>query len=277
MTGELPQSMPHEHSVRDGPESPPSSVDHWAGVALSILEDCEPTPVRLLASAARAVVKGSTTLRGLVVHVVRTQEERRPRVLTAACSDGDLACDDPAALAIASDLGAAIEHATNTAHLRSDATSDEEWARCDERRRRASLGLHDYARAGAVWRSPGRTELIAIEIAGRTADWRPDRADAERALFTARVTAGAYEHRITRVAGAREDLLANLTPTQRDIARRLAQGVSESEIATLINRSAHTVHDHVKAVFRAWGVHSRAEALWLWRRPIDFPRELFRR
>jgi DNA-binding CsgD family transcriptional regulator len=41
----------------------------------------------------------------------------------------------------------------------------------------------------------------------------------------------------------------------------LAAGASEKEIADALSISAHTVHDYTKALYRTFGVHSRAELL----------------
>lgn len=59
-------------------------------------------------------------------------------------------------------------------------------------------------------------------------------------------------------------LLDRLTPAQRRIAQLMLQGVTEREIANRISRSQHTVHEHVKAIYRAWNVRSRAEFMAVW-------------
>jgi DNA-binding CsgD family transcriptional regulator len=50
-----------------------------------------------------------------------------------------------------------------------------------------------------------------------------------------------------------------LSPKQRIALRLLLSGDSEKQIAAKLRRSPHTVHMHVKAVYRALGVTSRAE------------------
>lgn len=52
-----------------------------------------------------------------------------------------------------------------------------------------------------------------------------------------------------------------LTPRARAVLERLTQGDSEKEIAAHLDISTHTVHDHVKAIHRAYGVRSRGELL----------------
>jgi DNA-binding CsgD family transcriptional regulator len=40
-------------------------------------------------------------------------------------------------------------------------------------------------------------------------------------------------------------------------------GRSEKEVALILGLSRHTVHEHVKAIYRAYGVRSRAELMSL--------------
>jgi pSer/pThr/pTyr-binding forkhead associated (FHA) protein len=52
-----------------------------------------------------------------------------------------------------------------------------------------------------------------------------------------------------------------LTKAQLEVLRLVLQGLDEASIANRLNRSAHTVHTHLKAIFRQFGVHSRAELI----------------
>ena len=52
-----------------------------------------------------------------------------------------------------------------------------------------------------------------------------------------------------------------LTPSQRYVLRLLAKGLSEEEVAAQSGRSYHTVHNHVRVIYKLFGVHSRAELL----------------
>lgn len=60
-------------------------------------------------------------------------------------------------------------------------------------------------------------------------------------------------NRIDRDEGAR------LTPRQRQVLARLMSGASEKELAFELNVSPHTVHEHIKALHRAYGARSRGE------------------
>jgi pSer/pThr/pTyr-binding forkhead associated (FHA) protein len=52
-----------------------------------------------------------------------------------------------------------------------------------------------------------------------------------------------------------------LSPAQNCVFNQLLRGLSEKQIAAALRLSPHTVHNHVRAIFRASGVHSRAELL----------------
>lgn len=52
-----------------------------------------------------------------------------------------------------------------------------------------------------------------------------------------------------------------LSPRQRQVLSLLRRGLSEKEVAAELDVSSHTVHDYVKALYRAHGVRSRGELL----------------
>jgi DNA-binding CsgD family transcriptional regulator len=52
-----------------------------------------------------------------------------------------------------------------------------------------------------------------------------------------------------------------LPPRQRQVLTLLSRGMSEKEVAAELDVSPHTVHDYVKALYRAHGVRSRSELL----------------
>lgn len=61
-------------------------------------------------------------------------------------------------------------------------------------------------------------------------------------------------------AGSSE-ILNLLTQGQRRVLERLCEGEPEKQIAENLHISVHTVHAHVRAIYRQLGVHSRAELL----------------
>jgi DNA-binding NarL/FixJ family response regulator len=52
-----------------------------------------------------------------------------------------------------------------------------------------------------------------------------------------------------------------LTRAQLEVLQLVLQGLDEAAIASRLNRSIHTVHTHLKAIFRQLDVHSRAELI----------------
>lgn len=57
------------------------------------------------------------------------------------------------------------------------------------------------------------------------------------------------------------DAISQLSPRQRETLDILLCGHSEKQIAAKLSRSVHTVHTHVKAIYRVFGVSTRAELL----------------
>ena len=56
-------------------------------------------------------------------------------------------------------------------------------------------------------------------------------------------------------------LTGQLTEAQLKIVPLLMKGMSEPEIAAALDRSPHTIHAHVRAIFGKAGVHSREELI----------------
>jgi pSer/pThr/pTyr-binding forkhead associated (FHA) protein len=52
-----------------------------------------------------------------------------------------------------------------------------------------------------------------------------------------------------------------LTPAQRRVFTYLVDGIVEKRIAAILGLSRHTVHNHVRAIYRAFEVQSRPELL----------------
>jgi PAS domain S-box-containing protein len=64
-----------------------------------------------------------------------------------------------------------------------------------------------------------------------------------------------------RERGRREPPRASLTPRQEEVLRLLAAGRSTDEIAAELHLARETVRNHVRAVLRAVGAHTRLEAV----------------
>lgn len=59
----------------------------------------------------------------------------------------------------------------------------------------------------------------------------------------------------------RESLLADLTPRQLEVLRLLGEGLETQEIAVRLGIAEETARNHIRALLRAIGVHSRLEAV----------------
>lgn len=55
--------------------------------------------------------------------------------------------------------------------------------------------------------------------------------------------------------------MARLTEAQTEVLEQLLRGREEARIARDLHRSRHTIHTHVKAIYRHFGVHSRLELI----------------
>jgi DNA-binding NarL/FixJ family response regulator len=57
----------------------------------------------------------------------------------------------------------------------------------------------------------------------------------------------------------------DLTARQTEVLRLLARGLSTRQIAAELHLSAETVRNHIRDLLRRLGVHSRLEAVAVWR------------
>ncbi|MFI0165777.1 LuxR C-terminal-related transcriptional regulator [Streptomyces sp. NPDC017095] len=117
--------------------------------------------------------------------------------------------------------------------------------RLREARSQLRAALLDFERCGAgPWAQQAAAELRANGVTGAGADG---------------VLGGAG----TGAAGGGDavlpDELARLTPQQLRIARRVAQGLTNREVALSLSVSTRTVDYHLRKVFAALGVRSRVE------------------
>src|SRR5262249_4005175 len=76
-----------------------------------------------------------------------------------------------------------------------------------------------------------------------------------RELVLAEIVNAEITRELAGTAGPR------LGPRRRAVLRQLETGASEKEIAAALDLSPHTTHDHVKAIYRAYGVRARPELM----------------
>lgn len=103
-------------------------------------------------------------------------------------------------------------------------------------------------------------------------DGRLDESAAEDELLTTmfHAVATAAADQVVSPRSARRRLLARLTGAQERVLGLMIEGLTNQEMARRLDRSPHTVHDHVMGVFRALGVNSRraVNELWYDRTPL---------
>jgi DNA-binding NarL/FixJ family response regulator len=94
----------------------------------------------------------------------------------------------------------------------------------------------------------------------------PKPVDQRQQLLTniSRVVASSYVSTLNSGMERRGILLDRLTPGQRRVARLMAKGHSKKQIAGDLERSEHTIHDHIKSIYSILSVRSRAEFMALW-------------
>lgn len=139
--------------------------------------------------------------------------------------------------------------------LRRDVIDDRRWDRSfsgNERFR--ALGCDDFVMSMAPVSSLG--VISSLEI------YRPrGKRFTERERLLIALIHEELANDWSRIERRDEKSDVKLTPRQREVLDRLVEGESEKEIAYALGVSAHTAHDHVKAIHRAFGARSRGELL----------------
>jgi DNA-binding CsgD family transcriptional regulator len=114
--------------------------------------------------------------------------------------------------------------------------------------------INDYVRPAGIEhfmasiRFVGETTIVGCGLM-RAAGDRPF-SDEDREVM----------HLVNDAVGPLFDAAApHLAPRAREVRDALLTGASDKEIAQLMRISVHTVHQYVKAIFRAYGVSSRAQ------------------
>lgn len=172
----------------------------------------------------------------------------------AALAKGDAA----PTTGIAGGLGAA------RALARSQIMSDRVWQASGERRARMAIGLFEFARASAAVDLVDGPGLLTIQLDGLTAQWRPDDLTLAALEAVAPAMARGYLKRFIAPERRKRQLLDRLSDSQKLIAPLLASGLTEREVAERLERSMHTIHEHTREIYRAFGVRSRMELRDLW-------------
>ena len=67
-----------------------------------------------------------------------------------------------------------------------------------------------------------------------------------------------YVEAAKKLVASRPDIVGDMPPQQRSVCELLVAGLGEKQIAEVLTRSRHTIHDHTKRLYAAIGVDSRA-------------------
>ena len=113
--------------------------------------------------------------------------------------------------------------------------------------------------------APAQSRLLAARIPGATLVELDSRnhilLESEPAWARFKQEVLAFTGRLAEGVG--EAQLASLSPRERDILERMAQGRTNLEIGRQLFISEKTVRNHVTRIFEKLGVHSRAQAIVL--------------
>jgi DNA-binding CsgD family transcriptional regulator len=82
------------------------------------------------------------------------------------------------------------------------------------------------------------------------------------AMFAA--VAAAANDCVLHPIALRRAMLARLSLARQRVLTLMVEGLTTLEIGQKLERSPHTVHDHILGIFRTFGVNSRREVIDLW-------------
>jgi DNA-binding CsgD family transcriptional regulator len=122
--------------------------------------------------------------------------------------------------------------------------------------------LHEHTRTQQPFEL-GRTLLVAGAVRRRMRQKKSARDLLEQALATfealgARVWTAKARTELARIGG-RAPSRDELTPTEEQVARLVAEGRTNREVAEALFMSAHTVDANLRRIYRKFGIHSRTE------------------
>ncbi len=140
--------------------------------------------------------------------------------------------------------------------------SDGTWMSSGYGTLRAAAGVGEFVRAD--WTVEGHARVIAQVdldpgVSGAQLALAVETLGSMRALLLAGAREAIVEPRLRRAA-----LMERVPRAARAAVPLLVAGKTEREIAKLLHKSGHTVHDYVKCVYHALRVGTRYELLRLW-------------
>lgn len=208
----------------------------------------------------------SLSLASTVVILSHDQPTTSPRSI-AARGTGYTSDDD--ALRVAADAVAQVNR-TDDFPNRADSVprrawiSDSAWDNSALRAERLALKLGDFA----LWCGPltdiPDTRSLIITIDSHAGDPWPEDAVLRALNILGPLLTRTYFGLVGQLDTRREQIRQRLSVSQRPIVAHLAAGLTEREIAKVVCRSPHTIHDHIKSIYSALNICSRLELVDLW-------------
>jgi DNA-binding CsgD family transcriptional regulator len=110
----------------------------------------------------------------------------------------------------------------------------------------------------------GVQSVIFVGVAGKDGVDLKVAAQTPAVQSVCRALARAAAERIIRPRAGRRRMAAGLSSAQRQVLELLIEGITEHEIARRLGRSRHTVHDHVRTIYKNLGMGSKAELIAAW-------------
>ncbi len=145
---------------------------------------------------------------------------------------------------------------------RADLVTGEEWATSQYRAWRRGLGLGEFVRVVAPMEDHlGRPRTLIVQFDGVGHEWSPDEAFVRMAGAAGACLWAAFRERFVAPMERSEQAMALLKPLRRKIAQLIVAGKSESQIGAIVDRSPHTIRDHVKAMYSLFEVSTRHELI----------------
>jgi DNA-binding CsgD family transcriptional regulator len=127
--------------------------------------------------------------------------------------------------------------------------------------RRYHLGV---GHVDSIWAGCPVSEDVEVHFGLHRAVGQPRFTEAERDLVLAALRGLRWFHRQYVLGHGLLVARSPLSPTERRVLQGLLTGLSEKEIAAGLGRRPQTTHDHVKGLYRKFGVQSRAALMALW-------------
>lgn len=158
------------------------------------------------------------------------------------------------------------DQADGLARTRQQLIDDAAWLLSDTREAYRQMGCGDMAMS--LMRLPSHDAVLCVGFMRATGDRPLGRRETGLIELFSRLT---QPHLGRGLALCGDPGLVELPPRRREVLAGLLDGLSEKQIAVRLNLSPPTVHEHVTALYRHFGVESRGELLALFLRRRNGP------